>query len=502
MKAMPLPFEDFQGTGVLDFSSSSSPDSLSQLPPQNQPHQQQKWQNSNTKENCCYVGSEPTSVLDARRSPSPPTSSSTLSSSQGGSNGGGGASTENTTSAAAAVSGYPSVDTTTEKCGQLGMEDWEGILPGSPSQEQSILRLIMGDVEDPTLGLNKLLQSGTGRKIWSSMKVLGHNAKIGSVLSQNPSLVNPTSAGNLLLGMFQHQQLPPIEATEEKPQIFNPQVITDQNPAQFGQNPAMFLPLSYAQLQELHLLSPPPTKRLSSGPIGANYELQQAILNPICQAAELIETGNPVLAQGILARLNHQLSLSIGKPHMRAAFYFKEALQLLLHMNNTTNPSSVSTCSLISKIGAYKSFSEISPILQFANFTCNQALLEACEGFDRIHVIDFDIGFGGQWASLMQELAMRDGGVPSLKITAFASPSSHDEVELSFTEENLRIFASEINMPFEVEILGLESLTSGSWSLPRRVSETEVIAVNSDWALFKLPVISSSGTSLCEAALT
>ncbi|KAF2303484.1 hypothetical protein GH714_018753 [Hevea brasiliensis] len=163
---------------------------------------------------------------------------------------------------------------------------------------------------------------------------------------------------------------------------------------------------------------------------------------------------------------------------MRAAFYFKEALQLLLHMNNTTNPSSVSTCSLISKIGAYKSFSEISPILQFANFTCNQALLEACEGFDRIHVIDFDIGFGGQWASLMQELAMRDGGVPSLKITAFASPSSHDEVELSFTEENLRIFASEINMPFEVEILGLESLTSGSWSLPRRVSETEVIAVN------------------------
>ncbi|KAF2303483.1 hypothetical protein GH714_018751 [Hevea brasiliensis] len=308
MKAMPLPFEDFQGTGVLDFSSSSSPDSLSQLPPQNQPHQQQKWQNSNTKENCCYVGSEPTSVLDARRSPSPPTSSSTLSSSQGGSNGGGGASTENTTSAAAAVSGYPSVDTTTEKCGQLGMEDWEGILPGSPSQEQSILRLIMGDVEDPTLGLNKLLQSGTASQDMefnegfgvvdqgfgfepmnssslvnsidpsvhvtsSEFPLLSHNAKIGSVLSQNPSLVNPTSAGNLLLGMFQHQQLPPIEATEEKPQIFNPQVITDQNPAQFGQNPAMFLPLSYAQLQELHLLSPPPTKRLSSGPIGANYEV-------------------------------------------------------------------------------------------------------------------------------------------------------------------------------------------------------------------------------------
>ncbi|KAJ9171237.1 hypothetical protein P3X46_014628 [Hevea brasiliensis] len=567
---MPLPFEDFQGKGVLGFSSCSSsssssssssyPDSFSHLPPQNQLQQPQKWQNSNTQENCCYVGSEPTSVLDARRSPSPPTSSSTLSSSQGGSNGGGGgASTETTTGVAAAVSGYPSVDVSTEKCGQLGMEDWEGVLPGSPSHEQSILRLIMGDVEDPSLGLNRLLQGGSGSQDMefnagfgvvdqgfffepihsttlvnsiqpsvhgtsSEFPLLSQNARIGSVLSQNPNPVISTSAGNILPGMFQHQPPPPIEAAEEKPQIFNPQVITHQHQAQFGQNPAMFMPLSYAQLQEHHLLSPPPTKRLNSGPIGANcqlpkvpfpdsrpelflqrqqhhlqilqqqrpammkqkivtdelaaQQLQQAILNPICQAAELIETGNPVLAQGILARLNHQLSLSIGKPHIRAAFYFKEALQLLLHMNNSTNPSTMSACSLISKIGAYKSFSEISPILQFANFTCNQALLEACEGFDRIHIIDFDIGFGGQWASLMQELAMRNGGVPSLKITAFASPSSHDEVELGFTRENLRIFASEINMPFELEILGHESLNSGSWSLPLCVSEKEVIAVN------------------------
>eukprot|EP00257_Ricinus_communis_P001404 XP_002511661.2 scarecrow-like protein 6 [Ricinus communis] len=593
MKAMPLAFEDFQGKGVLDFSSSStsSPDSLHQLllPPQSQ-HRQQKWQNSNPKEICCYVGSEPTSVLDARRSPSPPTSSSTLSSSQGGSNsaaggGGRGTSIETTTTtgvAAAAVSGNLSVDTSTEKCGQqqLGMEDWEGVLPGSPSQEQeqeqSILRLIMGDIEDPSLGLNKLLQDGSGSHdtefnagfgvvdqgfgfepmnganlvnsidpISSAFPLLSHNARIGSVLNQtqDPNPATTSTGNNLLSGMFQHQ--PAIEAREEKPQIFNPQVIINQNQAHFSQNQAMFLPLSYAQLQEHHhLLSPPPPKRLNSGPVGANnfqvqklpfpdsrpelflqrqqqqqhqlqmlqqqqrpaimkqkimtdelaaQQLQQAIINPICQAAELIETGNPALAQGILARLNHQLSLSIGKPHTRAAFYFKEALQLLLHMNNTANPSSLSPCNLILKIGAYKSFSEISPILQFSNFTCNQALLEACEGSDRIHIVDFDIGFGGQWASLMQELALRNGGVSSLKITAFVSPS-HDEIELGFTQENLRVFAGEINMPFELEILGLDALNSGSWSMPIRISDKEVIAVNLPIAPFSnypssLPVV-------------
>ena len=86
----------------------------------------------------------------------------------------------------------------------------------------------------------------------SEFPLLSHNARIGSVLnqSQNPNPVLSTSAGNNLLpGVFQHQQPPPpIEATREKPQIFNPQMIMNQNQAHFGQNLSMFLPLTYAQL--------------------------------------------------------------------------------------------------------------------------------------------------------------------------------------------------------------------------------------------------------------
>ncbi|KAK6240018.1 hypothetical protein QUC31_005487 [Theobroma cacao] len=570
MKAMPQPFEEFQGKGALDFSSSTSSCSDSSLLLQNQHHQQEeKWQ-SNNKEGCCYVGSEPTSVLDTRRSPSPPTSSSTLSSSLGGSGGGGGgsgASTDTTGVAAIpAVSGNnnsQSVDIGTEKCG-LGMEDWESVLSGSPSQEQSILTLIMGNIEDPSMGLNKILQSGAGSQdmefnagfglvdqgfafesIASGGNLVSNNdpplagscsdfTRLGTVSTPtNP--VFTSSPPNLLPtplppGAFppQQQQLQPLEALDEKPQIFNPQVIINQNQAQFTQNPAMFLPLSYAQLQEHHLLSPPPPKRLNSGSSAPNYQvprvpfpgsgqefylrrqqqqlqmlqqrpttigmaaaakpkivsdelanqqLQQAIIDLLIQAAELIETGNLVLAQGILARLNHQLS-PVGKPFIRAAFYFKEALQLLLRLNTTNNTSALSTYNMIFKIGAYKSFSEISPIVQFANFTCNQALLEVFEGCSRIHIIDFDIGYGGQWASLMQELVLRNGGAPSLKITAFSSPSTHDELELSFTQDNLKHFASEINMAFEIERMSLEALSSGSWPLPLHLPENEAIAVN------------------------
>ncbi|XP_011033505.1 PREDICTED: scarecrow-like protein 22 isoform X2 [Populus euphratica] len=536
MKAMPLPSEDFQGKGVLDFSSSttSSPDSLYQY--------HHKWQNNNSKESCGFFvgGAEPTSVLDTIIRRSPPTSSSTLSSSQGGGGGGGGASTDTTNDVAAAGGSIPCVD---EECGQqLGMEDWESVLPGSPSQEQSILRLIMGDIEDPPGGLNKLLQGGSRSLDMEHAsgfgvvdQVFGFDISNMSSASANFVANNNNIDPSSIHGLFQQQQQQAAFDQDEKPQILNPGMISNQNQHQFVQNPATLLPFSYSQLQEhhnnQHFLSPPPSKRLNSGHVGVNYvpkvfdsrppelflprqhqqqqqnhqfqmlqqqqqqrqgvimnqkiasdelanqqHLQQAIIGPICQAAELIENRNPVLAQGILARLNHQLSLPIGKPYQRTAFYFKDALQLLLH-SSSNNPID-SACNLIFKIGAYKSFSEISPILQFANFTCNQVLLEAFEGFERIHIVDFDIGYGGQWASLMQELALRTGGAPSLKITAFSSPSSYDELELGFTQENLRIFASEINMPFELEILSLESLGSGSWPMPPRTSEKEVTAVN------------------------
>ncbi|KAK9103091.1 hypothetical protein Sjap_020345 [Stephania japonica] len=60
---------------------------------------------------------------------------------------------------------------------------------------------------------------------------------------------------------------------------------------------------------------------------------QQALIDQLFKAAELVESGNLVHARGILARLNHQLS-PVGKPLHRAAFYFKEALLLLTATNN------------------------------------------------------------------------------------------------------------------------------------------------------------------------
>lgn len=159
---------------------------------------------------------------------------------------------------------------------------------------------------------------------------------------------------------------------------------------------------------------------------------------------------------------------------------------MLLHTNNTTNTSIINSSpySLVSKIGAYKAFSEISPLVQFTNFTCNQAILEALDGFDGIHIVDFDIGYGGQWASLIHELASRGRGVTLLKITAVVSPSTHDQIELDLARENLIQFAGEINLEFEFEVMGIDSLSSSSWSPSFLASRNEAVAVNLPFGSF------------------
>jgi len=576
MKAMPLPFEEYIGKGVLDFGSSVV-GSDSYLFSQQQEQFLQRW-----RENCCYAGIEPNSVvvfdLKKPNQQTTPTSSSTLSSSHGSA--GGGASTDSTTGAAAAKDkNIPQVEG--KRC---GMEDWESVLSESPSQDQdhSILKLIMEDIEDASMGLSKLLQVGTSNShsqqdvefngfsfmdqqssVLDPISSNGNNnnfvssidsssvvattatATAAEICSDFPfasrgmnQIQNPNfSSSQVSLsqgGLFHQHQQQSIGSLDEK---LPHQFVMNQNQAQFMPNPSLVFPFTYSQLQENQEIQlQPPAKRLNCG---TNYEIpkipfldsgqemflrrqqqhqqqqhqqqlqllphhlqqrpmapkqkmgnpgsgggedvsahqfQQAIIDQLFKAAELIDAGNPEHAHGILARLNHQIS-PMGKPFQRAAFYFKEALQLLLqsNVNNNSNNNSFSPTSLLLKIGAYKSFSEISPVLQFANFTSNQALLEAVEGFDRIHIIDFDIGFGGQWSSFMQELALRNGGAPALKITAFVSPSHHDEIELSFTNENLKQYAGEINMSFELEILTLESLNSVSWPQPLRDCEAVVV---------------------------
>ncbi|KAL3499556.1 hypothetical protein ACH5RR_038649 [Cinchona calisaya] len=299
---------------------------------------------------------------------------------------------------------------------------------------------------------------------------------------QNLGILNPISSS----------QVPKVPLLDPDPNF----LLRRQEEVQLGLGQQLNL-LSSSNTQQKPFIVPKQEVAEGNGNplvVARHQQLQQQVYDQLYKATELILAGNFSHAQGILARLNHQLSPAV-KPFQRAAFYFKEALQLLLLMpNRATSPSLRNPTPLdgIFKMGAYKMLSEVSPLIQFMNFTSNQALLEALDDADHIHIIDFDIGCGAQWSSFMQELPRRNRGATSLKITAFASPSIYHSVEISLIHESLTHFANDLGIIFELEVVNFDSFDPSAHSASSfRSSGSGTIAVN-----FPIWSISSQSTIL------
>nr|WUR05448.1 GRAS transcription factor 3 [Rheum palmatum] len=188
-------------------------------------------------------------------------------------------------------------------------------------------------------------------------------------------------------------------------------------------------------------------------------------IDDLIRAAQSFESGDSHHAQLILARLNQRLRSPVGKPLHRAAFYFKEALNQLL-TGSANRPVRLNSYEIVQTIRAYKAFSGISPIPLFSTFTANQAILEAIDGSNFVHIIDFDIGFGGHWASLMREIVDKSpagsGADPVkssnsivLRITAIV-PEEFG-VESKLVRENLTQFARDLNITFHLEFILIQS---------------------------------------------
>ncbi|GMI68132.1 Scarecrow-like 15, Arabidopsis thaliana HAIRY MERISTEM 4 [Hibiscus trionum] len=187
-----------------------------------------------------------------------------------------------------------------------------------------------------------------------------------------------------------------------------------------------------------------------------NFNSGFDFIEELVRAADCFDTHELQLAQVILARLSQRLRSPSGKPLHRAAFYFKEALQSLL--SGSTRPTRLSSWDeIVQTIKAYKAFSGINPIPMFSQFTTNQALLEALDGSaPLIHIIDFDIGLGGQYASLMREMTERhDHSCKFIRITAVV-PEEY-AIETRLIKDNLVQFAQDLKLRFQIEFVLLRT---------------------------------------------
>ncbi|CAH9144291.1 unnamed protein product [Cuscuta epithymum] len=451
------------------------------------------------KKDGSFVSSnEPISVLD-KRSPSPSTSTSASSSSFGG------AATHNTTTAVPSAASWPKeewaelqplpsgleVDGGSEKV-VLGLEDWESLLYESAGgvSDHSLLPWVSGEFEDPAKEIHGNVGFGGNFSSSSLSPISGSSLSFNS--HSNNANFAPISSGlevklqnfNFHAPMDQtkpygwiQEDFPPARRTDME--LLNPTMpfvntgqpgFPEMLPDLMGSGSGQFLgfPTPHPLLvpkQEVNLMLPNQLQQ----------QQKQVVYDQVYKAAELIQSGEFSLAQMILARLNHNNLSQGGKPLERAVSYFKEAL-LLPHSWISLPPP----FDFVFKMGAYKVFSEVSPLLQFMHFTSNQTLLEAVGDAGYVHVFDFDIGIGAQWSSFMQELPRRNGGVPpSLKITAFASPSSHHPIEINLMHESLSQFANDVGVRFELEVVNLDTFDPSSYaSSSFQQFNGEVIVVN------------------------
>ncbi|XP_020584539.1 LOW QUALITY PROTEIN: nodulation-signaling pathway 2 protein-like [Phalaenopsis equestris] len=186
---------------------------------------------------------------------------------------------------------------------------------------------------------------------------------------------------------------------------------------------------------------PPSAQQTPAAPTSTSLRL----LHLLIAAAESL-TGSlqsSDLTEVILARLKELLSCGCSSSIDRLAAHFTDALHSLLHgSGNAASPPKFS----FEYLEAFQLMQDMSPYIKFGHFTANQAILEAVAGERRVHIIDFDITVGVQWASLMQALVSVSNGwhPPHLKITAVA----RNRKSVQETGRRLAAYAASIGLPF------------------------------------------------------
>lgn len=213
--------------------------------------------------------------------------------------------------------------------------------------------------------------------------------------------------------------------------------------------------------------------------------------------AEAVAKEEYMLARRYLHHLNRVVT-PLGDSMQRVASCFTESLSARLAATLTTKtpttsnstksqPPSSSSChsplpsNSIEVLKIYQIVYQACPYVKFAHFTANQAIFEAFEAEERVHVIDLDILQGYQWPAFMQALAARPGGAPFLRITG-VGPCIESVRE---TGRCLTELAHSLRIPFEFHPVGeqLEDLKPHMFN--RRVGEA--LAVNTVNRLHRVP---------------
>ncbi|KFK32985.1 hypothetical protein AALP_AA6G314400 [Arabis alpina] len=174
------------------------------------------------------------------------------------------------------------------------------------------------------------------------------------------------------------------------------------------------------------------------------------LLSLLLQCAEYVATNHLNEASTLLSEIS-EICSPFGSSPERVVAYFSQALQTRVissYLAATCSPLSDNLLTVFQSqkiFSALQTFNSVTPLIKFSHFTANQAIYQALDGEDSVHIIDLDVMQGLQWPGLFNILASRPRKLRSIRITGFGSSSDL----LASTGRRLADFAASLSLPFE-----------------------------------------------------
>ncbi|KAI4298792.1 hypothetical protein L6164_032309 [Bauhinia variegata] len=205
--------------------------------------------------------------------------------------------------------------------------------------------------------------------------------------------------------------------------------------------------------------------------------------------AQAMSDGDIPRAIGWMDKILVKMVSVSGEPIQRLGAYMLEGLRARLEKSGSIIYKALkceqpTSKELMSYMGVLY---QICPYWKFAYTSANVVIAEAMENESRIHIIDFQIAQGTQWMLLMNVLAHRPGGPPSIRVTGVDdSQSFHARGGgLHIVGQRLSDHANSLGIPFEFHSAAMSGCEVQRENLG--VQPGEALAVNFPYILHHMP---------------
>lgn len=204
--------------------------------------------------------------------------------------------------------------------------------------------------------------------------------------------------------------------------------------------------------------------------------------------ARAVAENDQLLAQWLMDELRQMVSVS-GEPIQRLGAYMLEGLVARQASSGSSiykalrckEPASADLLSYMHILF------EVCPYIKFGYMSANGAIAEAMKDEKRVHIVDFQIGQGSQWVTLIQAFAARPGGPPHIRITGIDdSYSAYARGGgLNIVGHRLSRLAQSFKVPFEFNAVDVPACQVLLKDLG--IQHGEALAVNFAFILHHMP---------------